>query len=122
MAEEIKTLDFSLPSYDAIANSKASVETVDGLAEKYLPEEAPRGMSRKTQKKEPKADSGGSNPMAAVLPSMKKSNVKKSKPKPAPRASPKEGQDEKPLGVETLDLSLPSYSSSSGKDKSIFSI
>jgi len=120
LSEAIKTLDFSLPSYDAIANSKASVETVDGLAEKYAQPETPRGMSRKP-KPEPKESSGG-NPLSAVLPSMKKSNVKKPKTaKPASREAT-EKEDTDSVGVETMDLTLPSYSFSSGKEKSIFAI
>jgi hypothetical protein len=120
VADAIKTLDFSLPSYDSISSSKASVETVEGLAEKYVTPETPRGMPRKP-KAEQKASSGG-NPMSAVLPSMNKSNVKKPKAKPVPREAPKEKDEEDPVGVETMDLSLPSYSFNSGKEKSIFAL
>lgn len=121
VADEIKTLDFSLPSYDSISSSKASVGTVKGLAEEYKSEkDAPKGMPRK-KTKEPKSSSGGGNPMASVLPSMNKSNTKKPKPEKAAKVAPKE-QEEKPLGVETMDLSLPSYSAGSGKEKSLFSI
>lgn len=124
IAEEIKTLDFSLPSYDSISSAKASVSTVEGLAEQYKSEsDAPKGMSRK-KPKEPKSSSGGGgNPLGSVLPSMNKSNTKKPKAKPEPtsRSSPKEREEKQPE-VETMDLSLPSYSAGSGKEKSIFSL
>jgi hypothetical protein len=123
VAEEVlKTLDFSLPSYDSISSSKASVSTVEGLTEDYKPEkDAPTVKSRK-KAKEPKSSSGG-NPLGSVLPSMNKGAAKKAKPKAAPasRPEPKE-KEEKSVEVETMDLSLPSYSSDSGKEKSIFSI
>lgn len=120
LSEAIKTLDFSLPSYDAIASSKASVETVEGLAEKYAAPETPRGMPRKP--KPVAKESSGDNPLSAVLPSMKKSNVKK--PKAAKPASQEatEKEDTDSVGVETMDLTLPSYSFSSGKEKSIFAL
>jgi hypothetical protein len=117
--QEVKTLDFSLPSYDSISSSKASVSTVEGLAQDYKPEsDAPRGMPRK-KAKEP--NSGGGNPMGSLLPSMKKSNTKKPKENPAPTSRPAPKEKEEKV-VETMDLSLPSYSSSSDKGKNIFSI
>lgn len=117
LADEIKTLDFSLPSYDAISSSKASVETVEGLAEKYATQEekpAPRA-------KAPKESSPGSNPMANVLPSMKKSNTKAPKPKPAPLPREKKEKEEREPVIKTMDLSLPSYDAGT-KEKSIFSL
>ena len=95
------------------------METVEGLAEKYAPE-TPRGMPRKP--KPVAKESSGDNPLSAVLPSMKKSNVKK--PKAAKPASQEatEKEDTDSVGVETMDLTLPSYSFSSGKEKSIFAL
>lgn len=122
ISDEIKTLDFSLPSYDSIANSKASVNTVEGLAEQYVPKNDQPVVSSRKKSKEPKP-AGGGNPMGSLLPSMNKSTTKtpKAKPAPAVRAAPKE-KEEKPLGIETMDLSLPSYDAGSSKEKSIFSI
>lgn len=119
-SDAIKTMDFSLPSsYDTISDSKAKAV---GLSEQYVPENnAPPGVSRK-KPKEPKA-SPGESPMSAVLPSMSKSTSKASKSKapPAPRTVPNEKEEQEPT-VETMDLSLPSYSNGSGKGKNMFSL
>jgi len=122
LADAVKTLDFSLPSYDAISSSKASVETVQGLAETYATPAAPRGLPKKS-KPEPKENSGKS-PLAAVLPSMNKSNTKK--PKEGEKSTAKESNrkkdEEARVTVETMDLSLPSYSAGAGREKSVFSL
>jgi hypothetical protein len=122
LSDAIKTLDLSLPSYDSISSSKASVNTVESLAEQYVPEkEAVTGMSRK-KAKEPKTSSGG-NPLGSVLPSMNKGNTKtpRTKPAAAPKSAPKEKEDKGPV-IETMDLSLPSYDVGVTKEKNIFSI
>jgi len=121
VSDAIRTLDFSLPAYDSISSSKASVETVEGLSQEYAQKKEPAAAIAK-KRKEPKVSSG-SNPMASMLPSMNKSNTKASKPKPAPaaRAPPKEKEERAPA-VKTMDLSLPSYSDEARKEKSIFSI
>ena len=78
VADQIKTLDMSLPSYDSISNSKASVSNVEGLAESYNPVGAATKVTSPTKPKEP--ISGGGNPLGAILPSMNKSNTKKPRP------------------------------------------
>mmetsp|Transcript_11050 Transcript_11050/g.31491 ORF Transcript_11050/g.31491 Transcript_11050/m.31491 type:complete len:200 (+) Transcript_11050:84-683(+) len=120
LSDAIKTLDFSLPSYDAISSSKASVDTVEGLAEQYVQEAVTVPSRKKT--KEPKASSGG-NPMGSLLPSMNKGTAKtpRAKPAPAPKPAPKEKEEKGPI-IETMDLSLPSYDAGATREKSIFSI
>ena len=123
VSDEIKTLDFSLPSYDNISSSKASVENVDGLAQEYKPSQATKAPRAKKEKKPDGAP--GSNPMAKVLPSMSKGPANKpkaAKSAPASRPPPKEKEERGPV-VETMDLSLPSSSgSTAGREKSVFSI
>jgi hypothetical protein len=118
----MRTLDMSLPSYDAISSSKASVETVEGLAEVVVPEkEAPK--KREPKKKREPSESG--NPLGNLLPSMNKGNKEKAAPKPKearvpkPKPAPKEKveKEEKEPVVETMDMSLPSYSDSSTPSK-----
>lgn len=119
LADDVKTLDFSLPSYDSISSSKASVETVEGLAQEYKEEKTPRAPKAK---KAPKADGDNGNPMASLLPSMNKGPANKPKAKSATTSKPPPRQkEEKAPVVETMDMSLPSYESTS-KTKSVFSI
>lgn len=116
MAEEIKTFDLSLPSYD-------SINTLKITDEKALGVETPSGKdtTTKVKKTKEKRNGGDNNPLGNVLPSMnKKAVVKKSKPQKTVEKASKPEKDEK---YETMDMALPSYSSSTeSKEKDFFSI
>jgi hypothetical protein len=128
VSEEVKTLDLSLPSYDSINTLKSSAETERGLGVENpsLPEKT-KLTSAKTTKNQNSGDD--SNPLTAVLPSMRKSVAKKSKPKDdnETTARPEKvnksvlgGQDDE---IKTMDFSLPSYADSTKtKDKGLFAI
>jgi len=121
LSDEIKTLDFSLPSYDAVNTLKT-----DGKA--LGVEDVPEPSAKtKLPKKKKEASSGGSNPMASVLPSMNKSGPKKKAKQPKEAAEKaKKPQKEAPAPkeeYETMDFGLPSYSESTGaKQKSVFAL
>lgn len=118
ISDEIKTLDMSLPSYDSISSSKASVGNVDELVEKYNPEPSTPGMARKKKEKE----GGGGNPLGSVLPSMNKSMTKKPKSKSATAKSAAKEKEDKAMEIKTMDLTLPSYSATQEREKSVFSL
>ena len=114
MADDIKTLDLSLPSYDSINTLKLSVETEAALGVEAAP--PPQGKAAVTKPMKKKE---------SILPSMNKSNAKKTKPQKTTEKSEKamkQSNDQK-LDYETMDMSLPSYSTNTKpKEKDIFSI
>jgi hypothetical protein len=125
MAEsEIKTFDLSLPSYDSINTLKITDEKALGI-ENPSPEKdtAKASKVKKTKQKRDGGDNtGNNNPLANVLPSMNKSVVKKSPQKTVEKAS-KPLKDEPSFEYETMDMSLPSYSTNTeAKEKDFFSI
>ncbi|MGK3734215.1 MAG: hypothetical protein ACI8RD_012654 [Bacillariaceae sp.] len=125
MAEaEIKTFDLSLPSYDSINTLKITDEKALGV-ENPSPEKdtAKASKVKKTKQKRDGGDNtGNNNPLANVLPSMNKSVVKKSPQKTVEKAS-KPLKDEPSFEYETMDMSLPSYSTNTeAKEKDFFSI
>lgn len=138
VAELVKTLDMSLPSYDSISNAKASVETVKGLAVEVNPtESAPVGLSRRssTTSSRPRKEDGDENVMAKVLPSMGKGPKRKaeSKTKEAPEISKKDFakparklfDDEMPSapkGTVFVDSSMPSYSETTASKKNPYAL
>jgi len=127
VSEAIKTLDFSMPSYDKISNYKASISNVDGLAVEPLEQEEVK--PEKVTKAKAPAKEGGSF-ASGFLPSMsKKGPMSVSANKPAkkmkveaPRKSAAELIEEKKQEKITIvDLNLPSYQeSTAAKEKSAF--
>jgi hypothetical protein len=119
LSEEIKTLDFSLPSsYDSINSLKASEKAL-GV------EDAPDDATTKTKApKKKKEESSGGGGLGSVLPSMNKSGPSKKPPKakvkkPKPVKEAPAAKEE----FETMDMGLPSYSDSTGsKEKSVFAL
>jgi hypothetical protein len=121
LSEEIKTLDFALPtSYDSINTLKASEKAL-GV------EDAPEAAASKTKepKKKKEASSGGGGGLGSVLPSMNKSGSSKKSSKPS-KEKAKKPEKEAPapkVEFETMDMGLPSYSDSTGsKEKSFFAL
>lgn len=116
LSEEIKTFDLSLPSYDSINTLKADDKAL-GV------EGAPEPAARAKKGPKPKKESGGDSMLSSVLPSMNKSGPKPKaakKPKPEKASKPAPAAKEE---FETMDLSLPSYSDSTGsKGKDFFAI
>lgn len=119
LSEEIKTLDFSLPSsYDSINSLKASAKA---LGVEDAPEDATTKIKAPKKKKEESSGGGG---LGSVLPSMKKSGPSKKPPKekvkkPKPVKEAPAAKEE----FETMDMGLPSYSDSTGsKGKSVFAL
>jgi hypothetical protein len=123
LSEEIKTLDFALPSsYDSLNDLKANEKA---LGVEDAPE--PKEKGKQQPKRKAEASSGGNSPLGAVLPSMNKSGPSKKPPKPAgekPKKPVKEKAEPAPkVEVETMDLALPSYSDGTGtRGKSVFSL
>ena len=121
LSEEIKTLDFSLPSsYDSINSLKADAKALGVI-------DAPEPTAAKQPKKKSESSSGGNNPMGSVLPSMNKSGPKKSKPPKAAKEKPPKPQKApsppKKEEFETMDFALPSYKDNvGGKEKSVFAL
>jgi hypothetical protein len=120
-ADEIKTLDMSLPSYGAINTLKGSAEKDKGMGVENLPEAADK--SRPSKKNA--AISG--NPLGNVLPSMNKSAGKKPRSLGTATAATerpaKRIKEEKEDEIKTMDMSLPSYSDGTqGKVKSAFAL
>lgn len=132
IAEEIKTLDMSLPTYDSINTLKTSAETAKALGVETPPEEKATAAPRKKKSSSSGGGGGGGggNPLANVLPSMNKSVVRKSRNTGQATATttnerPKRVKEEKPAEdeIKTMDLSLPSYSEGvQGKEKSAFAL
>ena len=135
LSEAIKTLDFSLPSYDKIASSKASVANVDGLAVEPLEQDDPKPVKVVKAKKVPQNEgeprSTGSGVMTNFLPSMSKKGPlvaattrapKEKKVDAPPRKTAAESIEEKKQEkITILDMSLPSYQDSTAvKEKSAF--
>jgi hypothetical protein len=102
LAEAIKTLDMSLPSYGNISAATATVEASEYKEEK--PVKAPKPKREKSE---------GGGAMGQFLPSMNKSGPKPKGSASAPGAkkerAKKEKEDSGPSGVEFVDMSLPSY-------------
>ncbi|KAL3923111.1 MAG: hypothetical protein SGILL_001839, partial [Bacillariaceae sp.] len=128
-AEDIKTLDLSLPSYGAINTLKMDSDAEKAMGVENPPEEKARGPAPKKKSSSGGGRSGGGgNPMAKVLPSMNKSVTKKSRSsgstataseRPTKRVKEDKEEDE----IKTMDLSLPSYSdTTAGKEKSAFAL
>jgi hypothetical protein len=129
VAEEIKTLDLSLPSYDSINSLKSSAATERGLGVENptLPEE--KKARTKPARRSENQNSGNGNPLGAVLPSMNKSVAKKSTPKVNNETTARTekassslfgGKDDE---IKTMDLSLPSYvDGTKSKERGMFSL
>jgi len=119
-ADEIKTFDLSLPSYDSINTLKADEKA---LGVEGAPEPAANGSKKKAKIKS--ESSGGDSMLSSVLPSMNKSGPSK-KPKPAKKEkAPKPERAEAPTKaeIETMDFSLPSYSKETeAKEKDFFAL
>ena len=135
-ADEIKTMDMSLPTYDSINTLKSS-DAERGLGvENPSPSSSSGGSSSGGGRKKKSSSSGGGggggggNPLGSVLPSMNKSVTKKPKtPKSegssnkGSRSSSPASKDDDDSGIKTMDLSLPSYSDSAKTaSKSVFSL
>ena len=134
LSDTIKTLDFSLPSYDKIANSKASVANVDGLAVEPLEPDDPKPVKVVKEKKAVSNDGEtSSNVMTTFLPSMSKKGPlvaamtttkapKEKKVNAPPRKTAAEAIEEKKQEKITIvDMSLPSYQDSTAtKEKCAF--
>jgi hypothetical protein len=133
LAEEIKTLDLSLPSYDAINTLKSSAETEKALGVENPPDAPSKELVAPRKKKSSSVGgsgggaSGNGNPLSNVLPSMNKSVGKKprssttasERPTSATRVQLEEAEDE----VKTMDLSLPSYlEGTQSKERNIFAL
>lgn len=98
IADSVRIMDMSLPSYGDLKDAKASVANVEGLT---LPDTPRAGSSYAASQKAAPSTS----PMSSVLPSMGKS-AKKEK---APRIDqPAEAKDIMP-NVKTMDSSMPKY-------------
>jgi hypothetical protein len=119
---EIKTFDLSLPSYDSINTLKITDEKALGIENPSGKDATISSKEKKTKQKRDGGDNTGNNPLANVLPSMNKSAVKKSKPQKTVEKASKPGKGEN-SEYETMDMSLPSYSSNTeSKEKDFFSI
>jgi hypothetical protein len=115
VSEVIRTLDFSMPSYDKLSDAKASVANVDGLAVEPLEQE---------QAPKPSV-------MSSFLPSMSKKgpdivSEKKDPKEKKVEASRKSAmeliEDKNDEKITIVDMSLPSYTdSTASKIKSSFS-
>mmetsp|Transcript_62619 Transcript_62619/g.152448 ORF Transcript_62619/g.152448 Transcript_62619/m.152448 type:complete len:232 (+) Transcript_62619:189-884(+) len=134
-ADDVKTMDLSLPTYDSINTLKSS-DAERGLGvENPSPPSSSGGSSSGVSKKKKSFSSGGGgggggNPLGSVLPSMNKSVTKKPKTPKSEGSSNKKFRSSSPAtaddddsGIKTMDLSLPSYSDSAKTaSKSVFSL
>jgi hypothetical protein len=109
VSETIKVLDLSLPSYDAVKGSQASVETVEGLSAELKKEVS----GAASQKRTVVADSGNDD------------KASKKKEAAAAKAKAREEFEEETFGgkaVKIVDLALPKYEESTSQSrKSSFS-
>ncbi|KAG7366888.1 hypothetical protein IV203_029558 [Nitzschia inconspicua] len=129
-AEEIKTLDMSLPTYDSINTLKISAASEKALGVENLPEAPSKAAATPRKKKSSSDDGDGRNPLANVLPSMNKSASKNKRPSSvtttakSERPSPKRRREEKAEDeIKTMDLSLPSYAEGvQTKEKNAFAL
>jgi hypothetical protein len=105
VSETIKVLDLSLPSYDAVKDAQASVETVKGLA--LEPEKEVGGTASR------KRTSTGDDDKAS-----------KKKEAAAAKAKAREEIEKDSFeGVEIVDVGLPKYEESTGRSqRSAFSL
>jgi hypothetical protein len=129
LAEEIKTLDLSLPTYDTINTLKSNAETNKALGVESPPDAPSKdpAASRKKKKSSAGGSGGGGNPLSNVLPSMSKSVDKKRRPSSQTSERPaavRRIQEEKTEDeVKTMDLSLPSYAEGiQTRERSIFAL
>mmetsp|Transcript_4173 Transcript_4173/g.7685 ORF Transcript_4173/g.7685 Transcript_4173/m.7685 type:complete len:230 (-) Transcript_4173:191-880(-) len=122
VADDIKTLDMSLPKYDSINTLKSSAESEKAMGVENPPEVSPKSSpAKKTNKSDGSSGSGGGNPLASVLPSMNKSVGKKPKPQKVEKGTRMEKEGGREEEYKTMDLSLPSYSENNqGRAKSAF--
>jgi hypothetical protein len=94
-------MDFSMPSYDKLSDSKASVANVEGLAVELVPSSSKKGPDIAMEKKEPKEKKADVPRKSAVAEAIRDKN------------------DEK---ITIVDMSLPSYTDSTASTgKSSFS-
>mmetsp|Transcript_62618 Transcript_62618/g.152445 ORF Transcript_62618/g.152445 Transcript_62618/m.152445 type:complete len:229 (+) Transcript_62618:189-875(+) len=133
-ADDIKTMDLSLPTYDSINTLKSSdAERGLGVENPSPPSSSGGSSSGGSKKKKPSSGGGGGgggNPLGSVLPSMNKSVAKKPKTPKSEGSSNKKFRSSSPAtaddddsGIKTMDLSLPSYSDSAKTaSKSVFSL
>mmetsp|Transcript_8814 Transcript_8814/g.18301 ORF Transcript_8814/g.18301 Transcript_8814/m.18301 type:complete len:215 (-) Transcript_8814:170-814(-) len=122
LSDEIKTIDFSMPTYDSINTLKQDDKA---LGVEDLPET--RSAPKSKPKKKSEGSSGGGG-LGSVLPSMNKSGPSAKKPKP-PKAkkevekSKKAAKPEPKAEFETMDMALPSYSeNAAAPERSIFAL
>ena len=123
-ADEIKTLDMSLPSYGDVNKLKQSDQALGVEA----PTE-PVGKAKPAKKKAAGGGGGGGgggNPLGSVLPSMNKSVGKKprnTEGATAERPSKRTKEEKSDNEIKTMDMSLPSYSEGTqARDKSAFAL
>lgn len=130
-AEEIKTLDMSMPTYDSINTLKSSAESEKALGVENPPETPSKGPAAPRKKKSSGGGGGGGgNPLGNVLPSMNKSVGKKPRSTGTATAAserpPRRVREEKADDddeIKTMDMSLPSYAEGvRGKEKSAFAL
>jgi hypothetical protein len=130
-ADDVKTMDLSLPSYDSINTLKSS-EAERGLGVENPSASSSSSKSPVTKKSSRSSSSsssgGGGNPLGSILPSMNKSVTKKPM---APKSDKVDGTKRggststaaDDAGIKTMDLSLPSYSDNTkAAEKGMFSL
>jgi len=121
LSEEIKTIDFSMPTYDSINTLKQDDKA---LGVEDIPET--RSAPKSKPKKKSEESSGGG--LGSVLPSMNKSGPSAKKPKPAKAKKeaekPKKAAKPEPkVEFETMDMALPSYSeNAAAPERSVFAL
>ena len=101
VADQIKTLDFSLPSsYDSLSDAKASVANVDDLSVAYT--KPAIAYSKRTTAPAIKSadDDSGPGVMGAILPSLNKSG---------PGGSASSDASPPAKAVKTMDSTMPTY-------------
>ena len=112
LSEQIKTLDMSLPSYNDVADAKASVETVKSLAAEDPPA---RSSASEGGRSERKSSSGAVSEKAAKK---KEEALAKQKAREA-----FERENIKGKAVDVVDMSVPNYDQSTTQSqKSRFSL
>lgn len=125
VAENIKIVDTSLPSYDSIIPLKFSTEGGKGLGVENLLEGATKGSPAARKKLASGggvASDGEGNPLGNLLPSMnnkpRSPGATSSAPKKRSTSVIEEKQED---AIKTMDLSLPSYSEGTrAKEKNAF--
>lgn len=127
IAEAIKTLDFSLPSYDKIAAPKANQDDIEGV-------EVKTKKSDNADKKEKETSSPSSGAVAAKKKSSSfmsssagsisgpTAQEKKAKAEAAKAEKEKQIEEKKNEKIEIIGMDMPSYSTGSATKKSAFSL